>query len=107
MDLLTALPNHFEVLAIIVMATVTYSTRIIGYALLSKVKLSKRIRYVLEASPCCVMISIATPYFITSDLKMLSSLGFAVLVALKFNFAVTVIAAVAFNGLLHHLPFLS
>ncbi len=102
MSLESLLPSPYEALAIVMMALITYATRIVGYAVLSRVKLSSRTLAMLEASPCCVMVSIAAPYFMTTDVVMLLSLTVAVLVALRFNFAITVIAAVAFNALLNH-----
>lgn len=96
------LPNRYEVLTIVLMGAVTYLTRIAGWMFLSRMTLSKRTLAVLEASPCCVMASIAAPSFMTSDPAVIISLLVAVAVALRFNFAVTVVVSVACCALLQH-----
>ena len=58
---------------------------------------------VLDASPACVMMAIVAPSFMTTDPIDLFTLMTAILVALKTNMPVTVMYAVAINGLLHHL----
>ncbi len=89
------LPNRYEVLTIFLMGAVTYLTRIAGWLLLSRMTLSKRTLAVLKASPCCVMASIAAPSFMTCDPAVLVSLMVAIVVALRFNFAVTVVVSAA------------
>jgi len=55
---------------------------------------------ILDAAPCCVMISIAAPAFMTTNIVTLVTLAATVVVALKTNLAITIVFAVAFNALL-------
>ena len=68
------LPSYLDMLAILGMASATYFTRICGYLWLRKHQLSARARAVLESSPCCVMVSVVAPSFMTTDPKTLVAL---------------------------------
>ena len=61
---------------------------------------SPRMQRILDAAPCCVMISIAAPAFMTTNIVTLVTLAATVVVALKTNLAITIVFAVAFNALL-------
>lgn len=90
----------FTVLA---MAAATYSTRLIGYLALRGRKLTPRVRKVLDMTPCCVMAAVVAPSFMTTSPADLGALAVAVLVSLRKNVALTVIAAVAADALLLHI----
>ena len=77
------LPSYLDMLAILGMASATYFTRICGYLWLRKHQLSARARAVLESSPCCVMVSVVAPSFMTTDPKTLVALLCAVGLAFK------------------------
>lgn len=96
------LPNGIQVLAILLMAGTTYFTRIAGYLILRKAKISSRLNAVLEAAPCCVMISIVAPFFMTYDPITLISLLLTIVYAMRFNFALTVIFSVLTQCLFLH-----
>lgn len=91
------------VLAVLAMAAATYSTRLIGYVVLRGRKLSTRVQKVLDMTPCCVMIAVASPSFMTTSIADLAALAVAVLVSFKKNLGLSVAVAVAVNALLLHL----
>lgn len=101
-DLQALFPNGFQLLAILLMAGTTYFTRIAGYLILRKGKISARINAVLEAAPCCVMISIVAPFFMTDDPITLISLLLTIVYSIRFNFALTVMFSVLTQCLLLH-----
>ena len=75
-----ALPSLQEFIVICGMLLATYSTRLIGWLVLRRHPVSPRMQRILDAAPCCVVLSIV--------------------VALKTNLAITIVFAVAFNALL-------
>lgn len=98
-----ALPSLQEFIVICGMLLATYSTRLIGWLVLRRHPVSPRMQRILDAAPCCVMISIAAPAFMTTNivtLVTLVTLAATVVVALKTNLAITIVFAVAFNALL-------
>lgn len=95
-----ALPSLQEFITICGMLVATYSTRLIGWLVLRRHPVSLRMQRILEAAPCCVMISIAAPAFMTTNIVTLITLVATVFVALKTNLSVTIVFAVAFNALL-------
>lgn len=95
-----ALPTLTEFVVILGMLAATYSTRLIGWFVLRRCRVSPRMRRVLDAAPCCVMISIAAPAFMTTNPVTLATLFATVLVALRCGLATTILFAVAFNALL-------
>ena len=99
---MTELMHSTVVIAVLVMAAATYSTRLIGYLALRGRTLSPRLQKVLDMTPCCVMMSVVAPSFMTTSPADLGALVVAILVSFKKNIAFTVIAAVATNALLLH-----
>lgn len=97
------LPNIFEIVAILCMGVITYFTRIIGFLWLRKHQLSARLRAVLEASPCCVMVSVVAPSFVTTDPKVILALLFTIFMAFKFNLAITICSSVIFMAILQQI----
>lgn len=81
-----ALPSLQEFIVICGMLLATYSTRLIGWLVLRRHPVSPRMQRILDAAPCCVMISIAAPAFMTTNIVTLV--------------AITIVFAVAFNALL-------
>lgn len=92
-----AQPSLQEFIVICGMLLATYSTRLIGWLVLRRHPVSPRMQRILDAAPCCVMISIAAPAFMTTNIVTLAA---TVVVALKTNLAITIVFAVAFNALL-------
>ena len=91
-----ALPSLQEFIVICGMLLATYSTRLIGWLVLRRHPVSPRMQRILDA----VMISIAAPAFMTTNIVTLVTLAATVVVALKTNLAITIVFAVAFNALL-------
>ena len=82
-----ALPSLQEFIVICGMLLATYSTRLIGWLVLRRHPVSPRMQRILDAAPCCVMISIAAPAFMTTNIVTLVTLAATVVVALNFPLA--------------------
>ena len=89
-----------ELIAIILMAAATYSTRLLGWLMLRGRPLSPKVRRILDAAPGCVLVSIAAPYFFTTNPAHLIALAVAVAVSRRYGLAVTVLSAVGTAALL-------
>ena len=96
----TSLPEFITILG---MCAATYSSRLLGYLFLRKREISPRFRTVLDAAPGCVMVSIAAPFFFTTNPAHLCALAVAILVSRRFGRAWTVAACVATAALLGRL----
>ena len=92
--------NLAEFLTILAM---TYSTRLLGWLFLKNRRFSVRTQALLEAAPGCVMVSIAAPFFFTTNPAHLCALAVAILVSRKYGLAWTVAACVATAAVLGHL----
>ena len=89
-------------LTIVMMAAVTYLTRIGGYLFLRNRTLSPRIKTVMEAAPGCVLISVIAPQFASGNPADLVALSITVLAATRLALLQTVVIAVVAAGLLRH-----
>lgn len=87
--------NLAEFLTILGMLVMTYSTRLLGWLFLKNRRFSARTQALLEAAPGCVMVSIAAPFFFTTNPAHLCALAIAILVSRKYGLAWTVAACVA------------
>lgn len=99
---MTELMHSTVVVAVLLMALATYSTRLIGYLALRGRTLSPRLQKVLDMTPCCVMMAVVAPSFMTTSVADLGALAVAILVSMRKNIALTVIAAVATDAILLH-----
>lgn len=95
--------NLAEFLTILAMLVMTYSTRLLGWLFLKNRRFSVRTQALLEAAPGCVMVSIAAPFFFTTNSAHLCALAVAILVSRKYGLAWTVAACVATAAVLGHL----
>ena len=95
--------NLAEVLTILAMLVMTYSTRLLGWLFLKNRRFSVRTQALLEAAPGCVMVSIAAPFFFTTNPAHLCALAVAILVSRQYGLAWTVAACVATAAVLGHL----
>ena len=95
--------NLAEFLTILAMLVMTYSTRLLGWLFLKNRRFSVRTQALLEAAPECVMVSIAAPFFFTTNPAHLGALAVAILVSRKYGLAWTVAACVATAAVLGHL----
>lgn len=73
--------NLAEFLTILAMLVMTYSTRLLGWLFLKNRRFSVRTQALLEAAPGCVMVSIAAPFFFTTNPAHLCALAVAACVA--------------------------
>ncbi|MER8747695.1 AzlD family protein [Mesorhizobium sp. M1050] len=91
------------VLTIVLMAGVTYLTRIGGYVLLRNRTLSARATAVMEAAPGCVLISVIAPAFVSRNPADLLALAITLIAATRLSMLPTVLIGVASAGLLRYL----
>ncbi len=94
--------HESTLLTIILMAAVTYLTRIGGYFALRNRTLGKRAVRVMEAIPGCVLIAVIAPHFVSSRPADLIALAVTTLAAMRLPLLPVVIIAVASAGLLRH-----
>jgi uncharacterized membrane protein len=90
------------VVTIVLMAFVTYLTRVSGYLLLRNRTLSRRATVVMEATPGCVLISVIAPHFVSDRPADLLSLALTLLAATRLPVLPTILIGVASAGLLRH-----
>lgn len=92
-----------NLLTIVLMAAVTYLTRIGGYVVLRNRTLSPRATALMEAAPGCVLISVIAPRFVSSNPADLAALAITVVAATRLSMLPTVVIGVAAAGVLRHL----
>ncbi len=90
-------------LTIVLMASVTYLTRIGGYLVLRNRVLSPRAMAVVEAAPGCVLISVIAPSFVANNPADLAALLITLLAATRLSMLPTVLIGIASSGLLRYL----
>jgi uncharacterized membrane protein len=88
------------VLTIVLMASVTYLTRLAGYLFLRDRVLSPRMKTVMETAPGCVLITVIAPDFVTGQPADMLGLAITVVAASTLPMLPTVLIAVASTGLL-------
>ncbi|RNJ46913.1 hypothetical protein B5V01_34130 [Mesorhizobium erdmanii] len=89
-------------LTILLMAGVTYLTRIGGYVVLRNRVLSARATAVMEAAPGCVLISVIAPAFVSRNPADLLALSITFIAATRLPMLPTVLIGIASAGLLRH-----
>lgn len=94
--------DFYTLLTILIMAIVTYATRVTGYLLLHNRTLNPRLTKVLEATPGCVLIAVIAPAFATSNPANIIALVITLLVASRFSLLPTVIISIVAAALLRH-----
>ena len=95
--------DPLTLLTIVLMAFVTYLTRVAGYLLLRNRTLGPRATAVMEATPGCVLISVIAPHFVSRRSADLLSLAITLLAASRLSVLPTILIGVASAGLLRHL----
>lgn len=91
------------VLTIVLMAVVTYLTRIGGYVFLRNRTFSPRVAAVLESAPGCVLITVIAPHFVSKNPADLAALAITMIAATRLSVLPTVLIAMASAGILRHL----
>ncbi|MBZ9699287.1 MULTISPECIES: AzlD family protein [unclassified Mesorhizobium] len=90
-------------LTIVLMAGVTYLSRVGGYVVLRNRVLSARATAVMQAAPGCVLISVIAPAFVSKNPADLLALAVTLIAATRFSMLPTVLIGVASAGLLRHI----
>ncbi|AIO67166.1 hypothetical protein WS62_07300 [Burkholderia sp. ABCPW 14] len=90
-------------LTIVLMASSTYLSRILGYVVLRNRTLSPRMLSVMENVPGCVLVSVIAPAFVSDKPANLLALAITLLAATRLSILPTVIIGVVSTGLLRHL----
>ncbi len=90
-------------LTIVLMAGVTYLTRVLGYVALRNRILSRRAMAVMEAAPGCVLISVIAPHFVSSRPADLAALAVTLLAAARLSMLPTVIIGISAAGMLRQI----
>lgn len=95
--------DGLTVLTIVLMAAVTYLTRVLGFLLLHGRTLGQRANAVMAAAPGCVLISVIAPYFVSGNRADLIALAATVLAATRLPMLPTVLIGIGVAALSHHL----
>lgn len=90
------------VTTILLMAVVTYLTRIGGYLFLRGRTLGTRMQTALETAPGCVLITIIAPDFVSGRPADLMALAVTMLAATRLPILPTVIIGIVSAGVLRH-----
>ena len=90
-------------ITIVLMASTTYLTRILGYLALRNRVLSPRMLAVLESVPGCVLISVIAPAFVSGKPADLAALTITLLAATRLSVVPTVLIGFTATGLLRQL----
>jgi uncharacterized membrane protein len=91
-----------SLLTIVMMAFVTYVTRVSGYLFLRKRALSSRTRVILGAAPGCVLVSVIAPNFVSKHPADIIALAISLVAAIRLPLLPTVVIAITAAGLLRH-----
>lgn len=94
------MPDPATLGAILLMAIVTYATRIGGYLLLGDRILSPRMTAVMDAAPGCVLISVIAPAFSAGRAADLIALAVTLFAAARLPLLPTVLIGVASAAML-------
>lgn len=86
------------ILTLILMASVTYFTRVIGFLAVQRMHLSKRAMSILEAAPGCVLISVIAPRFVSDSPVDLAALAITLVAASRYSLLTTVLVAIIVTG---------
>ncbi|WP_025732699.1 AzlD family protein [Carnimonas nigrificans] len=95
--------NGATLATIVLMASGTYLTRILGYLALRNRSLSPRTLYILESVPGCVLISVIAPAFVSDRPADLIALAITVAAACRFSILPTVLIGIVATGMLRYL----
>ena len=87
---------------IVLMASVTYMTRIGGYLVLGGRDLSLRTKTVLDAAPGCVLIAVIAPTFVSGRAADLIALALTCAAAIRLPLLATVLIGISSAALLRH-----
>jgi uncharacterized membrane protein len=89
-------------LTIVLMATATYLTRLLGFVWLRNRDLGPRATAALEAAPGCVLIAVIAPVFASNRPADLIALAVTMVAATRLPLLPTVVIGIAAAGGLRH-----
>lgn len=84
-----------SLLTVLLMATVTYLTRIVGFLALRNRTLSPKATKVMEAAPGCVLLSVIAPAFVADRPADLIALALTLIAASRLPMLPTVLIGIA------------
>ena len=91
--------DRWTLSTIVLMALVTYLTRIGGYLLLGGCEVSARTMTVLDTAPGCVLIAVIAPVFVSGRIADLIALSLTIVAATRLPLLPTVLIGVGSAGL--------
>jgi uncharacterized membrane protein len=91
--------DRWTLATIVLMALVTYLTRIGGYLMLGGRELSPRTMTVLDTAPGCVLIAVIAPAFVSGRIADLIALLATMVAAMRLPLLPTVLIGVGSAGL--------
>lgn len=97
------IPSIYELIAIFIMFLTTYATRLSGFIFFRNKVFSPKSQQILDILPSCIMISIAAPAFLNTNINTIIALLIALLASFRFSLATAVIAAVLVNNILNYI----
>lgn len=89
-----------NLLTIVLMALVTYATRVLGYVVLRGRTLGPRLTRVMHAAPGCVLITVIATHFVARNPADMAALAVTIFAATRLSLLPTVLIGVATSGLL-------
>jgi uncharacterized membrane protein len=95
--------DPMNLLTILMMASVTYMTRVGGYLFLRNRTLSPRTRTVLDSAPGCVLITVIAPDFVTGHPADIIALAVTMAAAAWLSVLPTVVIAIVAAGVLRNI----
>lgn len=94
--------DGWTIVTVILMAAVTYVTRIGGYLVLGSRDLSVRTTSVLDAAAGCVLIAVIAPTFVSGRAADLIALALTCAAAIRLPLLATVLIGIGSAGLARH-----
>lgn len=96
--------DPMNVLTILMMASVTYITRVGGYVFLRNRTLSPRTSTIMESLPGCVLITVIAPDFVTGHPADILALAVTTMAAaMRLSVLPTVVIAIVSAGILRNI----
>lgn len=86
--------DRWTLAAILLMAIATYLTRIGGYLLLGRRKLSPAMMTMLDTAPGCVLLAVIAPSFFSGRVADLIALSLTAVAAMRLPMLPTVLVAI-------------
>ena len=89
-------------LTIVLMASSTYATRVLGFLAIRRFSLGSHMKAVLDSVPGCVLVSVIAPVFVSDRPATLLGLVVTLLTATRLSLLPTVVIGVVSTGVFRH-----